>query len=108
MSTKSAISIKDQLSAMDAIISEGAIVDAVKEFFANDATKSDYRNAATGNKSQMVEKMENFAGSIAKANGITLHHSIAEGNVSASEFTLTSNEGRYQNLLARDHLSNLE
>ena len=72
---------------MDAIVSKGAIVDAVKEFFADDATTSDYGNLATNNKAQMVEKMENFAGSIANVNGITLHHSILEGNVSASEFT---------------------
>lgn len=87
MGTNTTVSIKDQLSAMDAVVSKGAIVEAVKEFFADDATTSDYGNAATGNKAQMVEKMENFADSIAKVNGITLHHSITEGNVSASEFT---------------------
>jgi hypothetical protein len=79
--------IKEQLTAMDALVSKGEIVDAVKEFFADDATTSDYGNAGTGNKAQMVQKMEGFAGSIAKVNGITLHHSIAEGNVSDSEFT---------------------
>ena len=35
----------------------------------------------------MVAKMEGFAGAIANVNGITHHHSIVDGNVSASEFT---------------------
>ena len=81
------MNIKEQLTNMDAMVSKGAIVDAVKEFFADNASTSDYGDAATGNKAQMVEKMEGFAGSIAKVNGITLHNSISEGNVSASEFT---------------------
>lgn len=72
---------------MDAIVSQGAIVDAVKGFFADDATTSDYGKVATGNKSQMVKKMEDFAGSIAAVNDIALHHTVVEGNVSASEFT---------------------
>ena len=81
------MNIKEQLTAMDSLVSKGAIVDAVKEFFADNAATSDYGDTATGNKAQMVEKMEGFAGSIANVNGITLHHSILEGNVSASEFT---------------------
>ena len=36
---------------------------------------------------EMVEKMEGFAGAIAHVNEIKLHHSIVDGNVSASEFT---------------------
>ncbi len=35
----------------------------------------------------MVIKMEGFVAGIGKVNGITLHHSIVERNVSASEFT---------------------
>lgn len=72
---------------MDEIVAQGAIVDAVKKFFAEDATTSDYNNLKTSNKSQMIEKMEGFADAIAKVNGIEHHHTIVEGNVSASEFT---------------------
>lgn len=79
--------IKEQVNKMDAIVKQGLIVDAVKQFFADNATTSDYGNVATSNKTQMVEKMEGFAGSIAAVNGITHHHSIVDGNVSASEFT---------------------
>jgi hypothetical protein len=81
------MNIKEQLSKMDAIVSKGAIVDAVKEFFAENARTSDYGDASTSGKAQMMEKMEGFAGSIANVNDITLHHSIVDGNVSASEFT---------------------
>ena len=81
------MNIKEQVTKMDALVSQGAIVDAVKEFFAEIATTSDYGKVATSNKSQMVEKMEGFAGAIANVNGITNHHSIVNGKVSASEFT---------------------
>lgn len=81
------MNIKDQVTKMDAIVSQGAIVDAVKEFFAANANTSDYGNGSTQGKAEMVAKMEGFAGAIAKVNGITHHHSLVDGNVSASEFT---------------------
>ena len=81
------MNIADQVTKMDATVKKGAVVDAVKEFFADNAKTSDYGENATTNKAEMVKKMEGFAGSIAKVNGITLHHSIVQGNVSASEFT---------------------
>ncbi|WP_459209677.1 hypothetical protein [Aquimarina rhabdastrellae] len=79
--------VKERVQEMDRIVSQGAIVDAVKQFFAEEATTSDYNNVTTSNKAQMVEKMQGFAGAIAKVNGITHHHTIVDGNVSASEFT---------------------
>lgn len=79
--------IKALATEMDSIVAQGAIVDAVKQFFAENATTSDYNKVTTQNKTEMVEKMEGFAGSIRKVNGITLHHTIVDGNVSASEFT---------------------
>lgn len=79
--------IKTRVKEMDGILTEGAIVDAVKLFFAEDAKTSDYNDLKTTNKTQMVEKMEGFASAIAKVNGITHHHTIVDGNVSASEFT---------------------
>jgi len=85
------MNIKEQAVKMDGIVAQGAIVDAVKQFFAPDATTSDYNGVATTNKEQMVEKMEGFAGAIAQVNGITLHHTIVDDNVSASEFTFDFN-----------------
>lgn len=79
--------IKKIVTEMDSIVAQGAIVDAVKQFFAEEAKTSDYNNVTTQNKTQMVEKMKGFASSIKTVNGITLHHTIVDGNVSASEFT---------------------
>lgn len=81
------MNIKEQVQKMDAIVSKGAIVEAVKEFFAPDAITSDYGNGGTTGKPAMIEKMEGFAGSIANVNGIEHHYTIVDGNVSASEFT---------------------
>ncbi|AXT19110.1 hypothetical protein D7030_14205 [Flavobacteriaceae bacterium AU392] len=85
------MNIKDQATKMDAIVSQGAIVDAVKQFFAEDANTSDYGGGGTIGKQAMIEKMEGFAGAIAAVNGITHHHTIVDGNVSASEFTFDFN-----------------
>ncbi|MFS4457305.1 hypothetical protein [Maribacter sp. 2304DJ31-5] len=85
------MSIKTLATEMDGIVSKGAIVDAVKRFFADDATTSDYNGVATTNKQQMVEKMEGFAGAIAEVNGITHHATIVDNNESASEFTFDFN-----------------
>jgi hypothetical protein len=80
------MSIREQVTKMDALVSKGAIVDGVKDFFAENSTTSDSGNVTT-TKSQMVAKMEGFAGSISAVNGITLHRVVVDKNVSASEFT---------------------
>lgn len=72
---------------MDGLVTKGAIVDAVKNFFSEDAQTSDYGDVSTASKSQMIEKMEGFVGAIEKVNGITHHNSLVDGNSSASEFT---------------------
>lgn len=81
------MNIKNQAQQMDAMVAKGAIVDAVKTYFADNASTSDYGNVTTSDKAQMVEKMESFTGAISKVNGITHHHTIVDSNVSASEFT---------------------
>lgn len=81
------MNIKDQVQNMDAMVSRGDIVNAVKTYFATNATTSDYSNTTTSSKEQMVEKMEGFLGAIANVNGITHHKSIIDGTNSASEFT---------------------
>ena len=81
------MNIRELTAKMDSIVAQGAIVDAVKQFFAQDATTSDFGGLKTSNKNQMIEKMEGFAGAIAQVNGITHHHTIVDGNKSASEFT---------------------
>ena len=79
--------IQQILEKMDATVSQGAIVDAVQDHFADSATTKDYGNGSTTNKAEMITKMEGFAAAIATVNSITLHHSFYAGNISASEFT---------------------
>ncbi len=81
------MNIKNQVQSMDTMVSRGDIVNAVKTYFAENASTSDYSNAITNSKKQMVDKMEGFLGAIANVNGITHHKSIVDGNNSASEFT---------------------
>ncbi len=81
------MNIKQQVQKIDAIVSQGAIVNAVEEFFADNANTSDYGNGKTTGKAEMISKMQGFAGAIAKVNEIKHHNSIVDGNVSASEFT---------------------
>lgn len=81
------MNIKSLAVEMDSVVAQGAIVDAVKQYFAENATTSDYNGVATTSKQQMIEKMEGFAGAIAQVNGIKHHTTIVDGNESASEFT---------------------
>lgn len=81
------MNIKNQAQQMDSMVSQGAIVDAVKTYFAETANTSDYNNVTTSDKGQMVQKMEGFVGAIASVNDITHHRTIVDENVSASEFT---------------------
>jgi hypothetical protein len=79
--------IKTLATEMDSIVAQGAIVEALEKFFAEDANTSDYNQVTTSGKAQMVEKMRGFADAIAKVNGIELHRTLVDGNASASEFT---------------------
>ncbi|MCL6274163.1 hypothetical protein M3P19_09085 [Muricauda sp. 2012CJ35-5] len=79
--------IRTLATEMDNVVAQGAIVEAVEKYFADDANTSDYNKVTTTGKAQMVEKMKGFADAIAKVNGIQLHRTIVDGNVSASEFT---------------------
>lgn len=81
------MNIKNQVKKMDEMVSQGDIVNAVKVFFSNEASTSDYGNVRTDGKQQMIEKMEGFVSAIDKVKGIAHHFSIVEGNISASEFT---------------------
>jgi len=81
------MNIKDQVTKMDALVSKGAIVDAVSTFFADTANTSDYGDLTTSNKAEMIQKMEGFTSSIAKVNGITHHQTLVGDHASFSEFT---------------------
>ena len=81
------MNIREKVEKMDALVSQGDILNAVKNYFGEEAETSDYGQVQTRGKDQMVEKMEGFLGSIEKVNEITHHHTIVDELVSASEFT---------------------
>lgn len=66
---------------------KGEILDAVKTYFAENSDTTDFDGTVVTGKAAHIAKMEGFLGSIAKVNGIKLHHSATEGNVSFSEYT---------------------
>lgn len=69
------------------MVKKGQIVDATEKYFASNAKTIDFDGTVTNDKSGMLTKMQGFAGAIANVNGITLHHTSLNGNVSFSEFT---------------------
>lgn len=81
------MNLRQIVETMDATVSQGAIVDAVKNYFADEATTRDYGNNSTANKAEMIAKMESFAGAIRTVNHIKHHTTIVDRNFSASEFT---------------------
>lgn len=81
------MSVLDQLSDLDTLVSKGLIVDAVQKYFSEDAQTRDFDGTITKNKSQMLEKMNAFVGAIQEVNGITLHQSVSDQDLSFSEFT---------------------
>lgn len=85
------MNINEHVQKLDEIVSKGAIVEAVQEFFADDAITSDYGNTGTSGKKEMIVKMKRFVEAIAKVNEITHHHTMVDGYRSASEFTFDFN-----------------
>lgn len=81
------MNLETKVQAMDQMLAQGAILDAVKTYFADNANTSDYNDVKTKSKQQMIDKMEGFLASIAKVNGITHHGTMLGNQVSASEFT---------------------
>ena len=79
--------VSSLLSEMDGMILQGQIVEAVDKFFAPTAKTVDFDGTITNTKSEMLNKMNDFVGSIQAVNGINLHYSTHTGNVSMSEYT---------------------
>lgn len=80
-------SLIEIFSAKNEMVKKGQIVEATEKYFAPNAKTIDFDGTVTSGKAEMLSKMQGFAGAIAKVNGITLHHSSINGNVSFAEFT---------------------
>lgn len=79
--------ISKRVHDMDALVTEGAILDAVSQFFAEDAKTTDLGEVLTNTKEEAHSKLSDFVGAIAEVKGITFHRSWTSGTSSASEFT---------------------
>jgi hypothetical protein len=80
-------SLSEIFSAKNEMVEKGQIVEATEKFFAPNAKTIDFDGTVTNGKSEMIAKMQGFAGAIAKVNGITLHSASLNENVSFAEFT---------------------
>ena len=81
------MSPKTALEQMDAVVSQGRIVEAVDRYFDVRAVTEDFDGTITRDKSEMLEKMRRFAGGIREVNRIQLHAQLVNGTVSMSEYT---------------------
>lgn len=80
-------SLIEVFSAKNEMVKKGQIVEATEKYFASSAKTIDFDGTVTNGKAEMLTKMQGFAGAIAKVNGITLHSTALNGNVSFAEFT---------------------
>lgn len=80
-------SLNEILSAKNDMVKKGQIVEATEKFFGPTIKTIDFDGTVTHGKSEMLTKMQGFAGAIAKVNRITLHHASLNGEVSFAEFT---------------------
>ena len=81
------LNLNQALLAKNEMVQKGQIVEATEQFFASEATTKDFDGTVTKSKEEMIAKMKGFAGAIKAVNGITLHFTALQGNVSFSEFT---------------------
>lgn len=77
----------DAVNAKSELMKQGKMADAAERYFANDASSLDHNGSETGSRSEMVEKMNGFVGSISKVNEITLHNTAIVGDISFTEWT---------------------
>ncbi|NER15195.1 hypothetical protein GWK08_17195 [Leptobacterium flavescens] len=81
------MNLKENLIAMDSLVQQGQIPQAVEQFFDACAKSKDHNGAITNSKAEMLDKMDQFLGGIANVNGITLHNQAVGENVTMSEYT---------------------
>ena len=81
------MSLQTTVAALNEKVLKGEILDAVKTFFAENSSTTDFDGTVETGKAAHITKMEGFLGNIANVNGITLHHSATEGTISMTEYT---------------------
>ena len=78
--------LNEIVAAKNALVVQGQIVAATEKYFAEEAQTLDFDGTATQGKSEMVAKMEGFAGAIAEVKAIELKHWAVRQKVSFAEF----------------------
>jgi len=81
------MALQATVEALNKKMLAGEILDAVKMYFAENSSTTDFDGTVMTGKDKHITKMEGFLGGIANVNGITLHHAATEGNVSFTEYT---------------------
>jgi limonene-1,2-epoxide hydrolase len=81
------MNLKEQLSHLDGLVTQGKILDAVDQFFHTNIVTQDVGAEEMHGKDAKRKMLEGFLGSIQKVNGIKLIKSAAGDNVTFSEYT---------------------
>lgn len=80
--------IRELLDEKIALMTQGKMVEATEQFFAETAETIDFTGVVTRTRQEMVDKMKGFLGSVSKVNGLTVQNSAVEGDISFLEFTV--------------------
>lgn len=80
------MNLKEQLTQLDGLVTQGKILDAVDQFSHNDILTKDVKAEEVMGKARKM--LEGFVNSIAKVNGITLLSSAFGDNVTMSEYII--------------------
>lgn len=81
------MTIEEMVNAKSELMKQGKMADAAEQYFADNASSDDHNDSKTASRSEMIDKMNGFVGTIAKVNEITLHHTAVTGDVSFTEWT---------------------
>lgn len=80
--------LKQQETALNAMIAKGEMVEAVQKYYGEDCTFQEGNNKSRpGGKAGQIEYLGNFFKTVTKVNGIKLHSQSTGDNVSMSEWT---------------------
>ena len=63
--------LQELAAAKNELVLNGKMIEATQKYFAVNAKSMDFDGSITKNQNEMITKMENFLGAIAKVNGIT-------------------------------------
>ncbi len=95
METTQLVNVKERVEALDNLVLEGKIMDAVEAFFHPDVITLEGDGTETKGLNVKKEKLQEFFAGISSVNEIKLHSQAVGDDVTMSEFTfdLTQTDG---------------